>query len=551
VTDIDELLETTASVIRDELTTRPGPPAAAITRRLRTRRRRRRGVAVVITVAATVGIGIGYTGRDTTDLQTAAEPADEPADSDSSDTSSTSDSDDGESPDEPPADAGPDLTRTLLPPPIGGDQPRFVRTWTLSMTERGSHTLLSEQWYERDGTAHGSSTPLSDPAQGLTIDDQGPEAWVDLGNVPLVAYPLGEETGDSDFGYPERHLAGTVPELAAQLANPDGPGAGTPGVFMSVTSAGGTDGSYLPPEGTTVRELVRLLPTIMEPAHRSAAIAVLRELDGAETRENVDDMIGRTSLLVTVPLELTDSTTGTWLGRLETSFWFHPDTAAPHQIEWQLTDGILPGSNVTQFLDRTVIIAAGEVATIPVFTPPPAEPSVTSTLAPLPPDEAIQEAIACLDLSQNTMGIQVNWTTADPVTGTPTIHISTTRTVFAELTVPGGPADRCSESYGITIDIAADLSAAGDLATFCARFSELPTDTPREYVGSAQHIKDVDILLAAAPTEIFDQIVVYLDYLHSGAVDSVNDPDSADFANWPSDVQTAITEIQAFGSASC
>ena len=444
MTTIEQLLDSTGTAIHDEVASRLGPPASAVRRQHRTRRRRRTatvGLAVVVAVIA----GIGYTSRDATELHTADQTA--------------RDGDAVEDPGTGPSDEGPDLSRTLLATPIGGDEPRYVRLWTLTLTDTGSSVLLSEQWYERDGTAHASTALLSDPGQGLSGDDQEPAAWANLDHVPPLSDTLREETRESDFGYPERRLPSEATALASILANPDAPGAESPGVFITISSSGGADSSYLPPEATTVHELVRLLPTIMETPHREAAFEVLSNLEGADVRQQVRDMLGRASTVITIPLPITDPTDGSALGRLEASFWFDPQTSAPHEIEWQLVDGILPDSTTTLVVDRTVIIAAGEVATIPAAATAEPGPSVTPTT--ISPSEIFRDAIECLgavdptgpptEADANTSGIRIESTYVDPESGKPTIEVFTTR---PELGAVGGPADRCSETHRVDIEVA-------------------------------------------------------------------------------------------------
>jgi hypothetical protein len=85
-------------------------------------------------------------------------------------------------------------------------------------------------------------------------------------------------------------------------------------------SAGGVDGSSLPAHGTPVRELFRLLPTIMQPAHREAAYIVATRQPGATEAPGEDDL-GRAATVVTIPLELDGGSTG----RLNASVWFDPE----------------------------------------------------------------------------------------------------------------------------------------------------------------------------------------------------------------------------------
>lgn len=90
-----------------------------------------------------------------------------------------------------------------------------------------------------------------------------------------------------------------------------------------------------------------------------------------------------------------------------------------------------------------------------------------------------------------------------------------------------------------------------DTGTFCGQFASLSGERPEPYVGSAEHVADVDRLIAVAPEPIVGDLTVYRDFLSSGAVDSENDPDSNLVENWPSEVQAAISVVQSLGSEEC
>ncbi len=116
----------------------------------------------------------------------------------------------------------------------------------------------------------------------------------------------------------------------------------------------------------------------MEPAARRMAFDVTSTLEGAEVGDR-HDVLDRPSTMVTVPLEVADPSTGTHLGRLEVKFSFDPDSYAILQIDWRLVEGTL-GEFGSQFVDTTVIVTAGRVATIPplVTTAPATNPSTTT-----------------------------------------------------------------------------------------------------------------------------------------------------------------------------
>jgi hypothetical protein len=98
------------------------------------------------------------------------------------------------------------------------------------------------------------------------------------------------------------------------------------------------------------------------------------------------------------------------------------------------------------------------------------------------------------------------------------------------------------------------LLAAGDVASldgFCKEFTALAGERPESYVGSAEHLADIERLLALAPEPIVGDLAVYRDFLDSGAIDSENDPDSNLFENWPNEVQAAVSAVQTLGAEQC
>ena len=192
---------------------------------------------------------------------------------------------------------------------------------------------------------------------------------------------LVEVRPDASFGYPERSLDPAT--LAAALAAPDDPALRTPGVFTTVSSLGGVDGSYLPAAATTVREAVRLYPTVMQPSHLEAMAGALAALDGATSTPGVTDTLGRPAQRIDVPLPLVGPPDGE--AELRASFWVD-ESASLLQIEWMLVAGTLPGSGTTQFRDTTVVLASGEVAAVPEHAGAIAATNVvtTSTISPDP-----------------------------------------------------------------------------------------------------------------------------------------------------------------------
>lgn len=90
-----------------------------------------------------------------------------------------------------------------------------------------------------------------------------------------------------------------------------------------------------------------------------------------------------------------------------------------------------------------------------------------------------------------------------------------------------------------------------ELEEFCDFFSEMLDDTEESYVGSAEHIEDVATLLAVAPPDVVVDLTVFSDYLRTGAIDSIADPDSTLTSNWPPEVRDAAQRAVDYGFTVC
>ena len=96
----------------------------------------------------------------------------------------------------------------------------------------------------------------------------------------------------------------------------------------------------------------------------------------------------------------------------------------------------------------------------------------------------------------------------------------------------------------------ATTAAPGDSeATFCAVYATLPTDTPESYVGSAEHLADIERLLDASPPEIAGQVESFRIYVASGNITA--DPASKDTANFPPLVRQDVEGIRAYAASNC
>jgi len=95
-----------------------------------------------------------------------------------------------------------------------------------------------------------------------------------------------------------------------------------------------------------------------------------------------------------------------------------------------------------------------------------------------------------------------------------------------------------------------DLGSASVEAS-CAEYAGLQGEVSESYVGSAEHLADVERLLAVAPDSVSAELVIFRDYLSTGAIDSAADPESNLTENWPAEVQAAIGNVQTFGEENC
>ena len=95
-----------------------------------------------------------------------------------------------------------------------------------------------------------------------------------------------------------------------------------------------------------------------------------------------------------------------------------------------------------------------------------------------------------------------------------------------------------------------DRRVADDLRAFCARAASLAGEHPEAYVGSPEHLRDVEGLAAVAPPEIRTQLETFRNFLASDFVDPV-DPDFNLPERWPPHVQAAIKDLTDYIAAHC
>lgn len=99
--------------------------------------------------------------------------------------------------------------------------------------------------------------------------------------------------------------------------------------------------------------------------------------------------------------------------------------------------------------------------------------------------------------------------------------------------------------------VQAETTDVDQVVTFCQQVAQLDGERPSSYVGSAEHAADIQALANVAPTAVVADVERYQEYLTSGAIDSLADPDSNEFEYWPADVQSAVLGIQDFAASNC
>ncbi len=114
---------------------------------------------------------------------------------------------------------------------------------------------------------------------------------------------------------------------------------------------------------------------------------------------------------------------------------------------------------------------------------------------------------------------------------------STVRADTADQPDPTGPAG------------SADQPDSADLTDFCAHAPDADDEVSAEYVGSTDHVDDMQELADAAPAELggeFDLIVRYFD----DAVDPA-EPESQMVENFPDEVNAAVDRVVEFIDQNC
>lgn len=116
----------------------------------------------------------------------------------------------------------------------------------------------------------------------------------------------------------------------------------------------------------------------------------------------------------------------------------------------------------------------------------------------------------------------------------------------AETAADGGGADVGAETATGTDEEAAEENASGegafDLDAFCAAAAPTQQAVDREFIGSDEHVAQLEALREVAPEELVEPVRVLRDHFDTDVHPS--DPDSQDFKNFPTAIQETATQVQ-------
>ncbi|HVM03367.1 MAG TPA: hypothetical protein VM263_11915 [Acidimicrobiales bacterium] len=108
-----------------------------------------------------------------------------------------------------------------------------------------------------------------------------------------------------------------------------------------------------------------------------------------------------------------------------------------------------------------------------------------------------------------------------------------------------GQAD--GEQAGPTAAPTSTTTAAG--GRFCAVLAATDGEVEESYLGSPEHLAELDRMVAAAPVDVRPDVEAFRDHVVELVDPAV--PGSADMARYPEPVRTAIGRIQAYRDAHC
>lgn len=85
---------------------------------------------------------------------------------------------------------------------------------------------------------------------------------------------------------------------------------------------------------------------------------------------------------------------------------------------------------------------------------------------------------------------------------------------------------------------------------FCSYTADFDEEQPESYVGSAEHVADIQGMVDVAPEEIRAQAETYLAFLVGGGIDP-DDPDTRLTETFPPEVRSAIEDITGYIETTC
>ncbi|HMJ77746.1 MAG TPA: hypothetical protein VK507_17325 [Iamia sp.] len=88
-----------------------------------------------------------------------------------------------------------------------------------------------------------------------------------------------------------------------------------------------------------------------------------------------------------------------------------------------------------------------------------------------------------------------------------------------------------------------------DTEAFCAEMERLDVEQPEAYVGSDEHVADIEALIEVSPDEIRPAVERYRDFLTSGQI--TDDLESTQTDSWPEDVQADLAALEEYATSAC
>ncbi|MFP5375515.1 MAG: hypothetical protein ACLGIO_01870, partial [Acidimicrobiia bacterium] len=111
-----------------------------------------------------------------------------------------------------------------------------------------------------------------------------------------------------------------------------------------------------------------------------------------------------------------------------------------------------------------------------------------------------------------------------------------------------GDGQAGGEQAGPTAAPTSTTTAAGS-GRFCAVLAATDGEVEESYLGSPEHLAELDRMVAAAPDDVRPDVEAFRDHVVELVDPAV--PGSADMARYPEPVRAAIGRIQAYRDAHC